>query len=65
MDSTQLNEVADLLYREGAFLDEQRWDDWIALFTEDCEYWLPSWKSEHELSTDPRTEVSMIHHEHR
>jgi 3-phenylpropionate/cinnamic acid dioxygenase small subunit len=65
MEPTQLNEVADLLYREGAFLDEQRWDDWLALFTPDCEYWLPSWKSEHEISSDPRTEVSMIYHDHR
>jgi 3-phenylpropionate/cinnamic acid dioxygenase small subunit len=65
MEATQLNEAADLLYREAACLDEQRWDDWLALFTEDCEFWLPSWKSEHELSGDPRTEVSMIYHDRR
>jgi 3-phenylpropionate/cinnamic acid dioxygenase small subunit len=65
MDSTHLNQVADLLYREGAYLDEQRWDDWLALFTEDCQFWLPSWKSEYELSGNPKTEVSMIYHERR
>lgn len=65
MDSMHLNQVADLLYREGAYLDERRWDDWLALFTEDCEFWLPSWKSDHELADDPRTEVSMIYHERR
>lgn len=65
MESSTLTEVSELLYCEAAYLDEQRWDDWLALFTEDCEYWLPSWKDEHTLVRDPRTEVSMIYHDRR
>jgi 3-phenylpropionate/cinnamic acid dioxygenase small subunit len=65
MESSTLNQVSDLLYREAAALDEQRWDDWLALFTEDCEYWLPAWKGEHALVADPKTEVSMIYHDRR
>jgi len=65
MSSSVFNEVHELLSREGAYLDEQRWDDWLALFTEDCEYWLPAWKGEHELVDDPRTEVSMIYYDRR
>ncbi len=28
----------ELVHREARYLDEQRWDDWLALYTEDCEY---------------------------
>ncbi|MGE0797493.1 MAG: aromatic-ring-hydroxylating dioxygenase subunit beta [Lautropia sp.] len=55
----------ELLYREALFLDNQRWDDWLALFVEDCEFWLPSWKAEHELTADPRTELSLLYYSSR
>jgi hypothetical protein len=51
----------ELLQREGAYLDEQRWDDWLALFVPDCEYWVPSWKDEQTLTGDPQTELSHIY----
>ena len=54
-------EVEALLHREALCLDEQRWDDWLALYTEDVEYWVPAWKSEHEQTADPRREISLIY----
>ena len=60
-----LQQVSELLYREAALLDERRWDDWLALFTEDCEYWIPAWKNEHELTCDPSREVSLIYFNRR
>ena len=30
-----------LLYREARLLDERRFPEWLALFTEDCQYWVP------------------------
>ena len=60
-----LQDAADLLYREAHYLDTQRWDDWLALFVEDCEYWAPAWKSEHEPTSDPRSEVSLIYNSNR
>jgi 3-phenylpropionate/cinnamic acid dioxygenase small subunit len=62
MNAPQLHEAADLLYREAACLDERRWDDWIALFTGDCEFWIPAWKNEDELTTDPSREISLVYH---
>jgi len=35
-------EVEDFLYAEAALLDEWCLDDWLALFTEDCRYVVPS-----------------------
>jgi 3-phenylpropionate/cinnamic acid dioxygenase small subunit len=34
-------DVAGFLYREARLLDEKRWDEWFALFTEDGRYWVP------------------------
>lgn len=33
--------VAQFLYHEAHLLDERRWDDWLALWTEDGMYWMP------------------------
>ena len=33
--------ITRFLYREARLLDEKRWDEWYALFTEDAYYWVP------------------------
>ena len=55
----------DVLFREALYLDLQRWDEWLALFCEDCEYRVPAWKSEHEPTADPRSELSLIYYASR
>ena len=35
------HEVEQWLYDEAAVLDERRYDDWLALLTEDIHYWMP------------------------
>ncbi|MGH7124561.1 MAG: aromatic-ring-hydroxylating dioxygenase subunit beta [Stellaceae bacterium] len=37
-----LREVEQFLYRQAEFLDEKRWDDFIALFAGDGIYWMPA-----------------------
>jgi 3-phenylpropionate/cinnamic acid dioxygenase small subunit len=37
-----LHALEQFLYREAMLLDEKRWTDWLALYTEDCFYWIPS-----------------------
>lgn len=39
-------EAEDFLYREMRLIDERRFDDWLALFTEDCHYWIPCGQGE-------------------
>lgn len=53
------NRVIDLIYLEGTLVDERKWDEWLALYTVDAEYWVPSWKSDDELVSDPTNEVSI------
>lgn len=36
-----LDEVSALIHHEARLLDERRYDEWIALFTDDCRYWVP------------------------
>ena len=55
----------ELLEREAVYLDEQRWDEWLALYTPDCEYWMPTWKSDAELTSNPATELSHFYYASR
>lgn len=42
--------VEQFLYRQAEILDERRWDDWLALFTDDARYWMPA--SEEQTTGD-------------
>jgi benzoate/toluate 1,2-dioxygenase beta subunit len=35
------SEAETLLFREARLLDEGRFDNWLAMFAEDCRYWVP------------------------
>lgn len=56
-----LAHAADLLHREARYLDERRWDDWLALFHAQAVFWVPAWKSEDRPTEDPANEVSLIY----
>ena len=55
-----LDQAQRLLFDEAAALDQRRWDDWLALYTPDCEFWVPAWKSEDAPTGDPGAEVSLV-----
>ncbi len=57
--------VADLLYREGHALDMRLWDDWLEFYEPDCEYWVPAWRDEEDLTDDPTSEISLIYYASR
>ncbi|HEY8695605.1 MAG TPA: aromatic-ring-hydroxylating dioxygenase subunit beta [Chloroflexota bacterium] len=44
-----------LLMEEARLIDERRFDEWLALFTPDCRYWLPI------TDGDPEAEPSLIY----
>lgn len=35
------HEIQRFIYNEARLLDERKWDDWLALWTEDGMYWIP------------------------
>lgn len=49
--------LTDFVYAEARMLDEQRFDDWLNLFTDDGYYWMPL---EHG-QTDPRLHTSLMY----
>lgn len=35
-------EIEQLLFYEARCLDEQRWEDWLSIYHEDANYWVPT-----------------------
>lgn len=52
-----VEELEQYLYREACLIDEQRWEEWGALFTEDGEYWVPATRGQ----PDPLGHVSLMY----
>ncbi|MGK2942101.1 MAG: aromatic-ring-hydroxylating dioxygenase subunit beta, partial [Immundisolibacter sp.] len=62
-EAATLEQARRLLFDEAACLDQRRWDDWLALYTPDCEFWVPAWKSEDTPTGDPGGEVSLVYYD--
>jgi len=60
-DTDAFSIAAEILYREALYLDERRWDEWLALYDSEVEFWVPAWKSEGEPTDDPTREVSLLY----
>jgi len=39
--ATLRERIEDFLFHEAKLIDEHRYDEWLALWTEDCLYWVP------------------------
>lgn len=65
-DSHDLLEAARRLIAQEAYcLDERRWDEWLDMYTPDCEFWMPTWVSEEQLADDPQSQLSQIYYANR
>lgn len=49
--------VEQFIYREARLMDENRYDEWLALWTDDALYWVPCGRDD----IDPKREVSLIY----
>lgn len=56
------NKILAFLYKETRHLDDKQWDEWLKLYDENCEFWMPSWTDEDQLTTNPHTEISLIYY---
>lgn len=43
--------IEQFIFREARLLDNERWDDWLALMAEDIHYWMPT--MENRRRSDP------------
>lgn len=52
--------LADVVHLEAELLDDRRYEEWAALFTDDCRYWAPyDW---HAVA--PRSALNIIYDDH-
>ena len=59
-DDGLASRVVSLVNLEARLLDDRRWHDWLALYTEDCIFWAPAWVGDETWTTDPQRQVSLI-----
>lgn len=56
-DPLRVRRVEEFLFHEAALLDDRKFEDWLALFTDDGVYWIPAGHGQ----TDPVGEVSIAY----
>jgi 3-phenylpropionate/cinnamic acid dioxygenase small subunit len=57
--------VSRFLARESLLLDTKDWDAWLDLYQTTAEYWVPAWTDAGELTSDPKTQVSLVYYANR
>jgi benzoate/toluate 1,2-dioxygenase subunit beta len=57
--------VQAFIGKEAVLLDNRNWDEWLELYLPDCEYWVPAWRSNGTLVSDPKRELSLIYYQNR
>lgn len=65
MKNISLVEINSFLYRESRLLDDEQWDEWLACYDADAQFWMPSWDDDDKLVTDPQREISLIFYPNR
>lgn len=65
MTCSRQNAVERLLFREALHLDRGDWDAWLALYEDDCVFWMPAWRDEVTPTQDPDAELSLIYYRGR
>lgn len=60
-----IDQVQAFLYREARLLDNQQWDEWLACYSTNVDFWMPAWDDDGELTRDPQTEISLIYYPDR
>ena len=63
--SISYHDIQAFLYREGRLLDDRVWDEWLALYHQDAEFWMPAWDDDDQLTRDPHSEISLIYYPNR
>ena len=65
MDAQLQYRIEQFFYHLAERCDAQDWDAYLALFTDDSEFHLPQWESEHLYTTDPKKSMSLIYYPNR
>lgn len=55
-----IQDLTAVVFREAHLLDTQSFDQWLALYCEDAQFWMPAWTDDNRLTESPDTELSLI-----
>lgn len=55
-DGPTMSRVSAFLFREARLIDERRFDEWVDLFADDGQYWVPC----NGPASDPNRQVSIV-----
>ena len=58
-------EIEDFIFYENRLLDDRKFEEWLELYREDAEYWMPAWDVDDTLTQDPQREISLIYYPNR
>nr|WP_174505881.1 aromatic-ring-hydroxylating dioxygenase subunit beta [Acinetobacter sp. Marseille-Q1620] len=58
-------QIEQFLYANASKCDQKKWDEYLDDFDEKLEFHVPQWKSEHEYTTNPKREMSLIYYSNR
>lgn len=59
------HQIEQFLYQVSATCDAQDWDAYLQAFAENVEFHIPQWDSEHQHTTDPKREMSLMYYANR
>lgn len=62
MTDDQREAGCQLVLTEAAALDQQDFDSWLDLFTDDAVYWVPAWIDGKQQTSDPERELSLVYY---
>jgi benzoate/toluate 1,2-dioxygenase beta subunit len=65
MKPTDIAAVCQFLYCEARLLDDGQWDEWLACYSPDAVFWMPSWDDDDTLVSNPEQEISLIYYPNR
>ncbi|GLR68985.1 toluate 1,2-dioxygenase subunit beta [Acidocella aquatica] len=60
-----IEQAQSFLYKEARYLDDKDWDNWLALYAADAQFWMPAWSEDDQITTDPQTQISLIYYANR
>lgn len=54
--------IQAFLYKECRLLDDKEWEEWLGLYDENVEFWMPSWDDDGVLTSNPQEQISLIYY---
>lgn len=63
--SSEYEKICAFLYREARLLDDRQWDEWLTVYAEDVDYWMPAWDDDDQITEDAQSQISLIYYPNR